>query len=188
MNNSLVVFLVLAASYWAQSNGTVLSPSPTETQSGTVVLTKLSPLVYPPLARQARISGDVIVRLVIRSDGSVESAQVLEGHPMLKQAALDSARKSQYECHECSVSGSSYVLTYTFGFSNDSGGVCGGSITEQRVRGPQCGYLWKCGRRQVTAWPKTSDRPSEVRLSPGHVTILAPEVCMEPQYSRAETR
>jgi len=186
MKSSLVLFLVLAASCWTQSNGSARPSTAAEAQSGTVVLTKLSPPVYPPLARQARISGDVIVRVVIRPDGSVESAEVLEGHPMLKQAAVDSARKSQYECHECSESGSSYLLTYTFGFFDDT--PCGGIVTEQRVRAPQCGYLWKCGRRRITTWPEPNHPVSEVTQSPGHVTIRVSVVCLETQYSRAETR
>jgi outer membrane biosynthesis protein TonB len=38
-----------------------------------VVLTKLVPPVYPPLARQAQIAGDVMVRVLIRQDGSKSS-------------------------------------------------------------------------------------------------------------------
>jgi protein TonB len=40
---------------------------------------------YPPLARQAGISGDVELKLEIRKDGSVQSATVVSGHPMLTQ-------------------------------------------------------------------------------------------------------
>ena len=39
-----------------------------------VVLSMLSRPIYPPLARLARISGEVEVKLGIRKDGSVESA------------------------------------------------------------------------------------------------------------------
>jgi len=79
-----------------------------------VVLTKLSPPLYPPLARQARITGDVRVLVGIRRDGSVESAELLSGHPMLVQAALDSARKSIFECRGCFESVTQYPLTYAF--------------------------------------------------------------------------
>jgi hypothetical protein len=40
------------------------------TQQTGVVLVKLSPPVYPPLARQARIMGDVEIQLSIRKDGA----------------------------------------------------------------------------------------------------------------------
>jgi len=62
-------------------------------QSG-AVLTKLSEPRHPPLGLQARIAGDVDLMLTIRRDGSVESAVVVSGHPILKQAALDSAQRS----------------------------------------------------------------------------------------------
>jgi TonB family protein len=63
-----------------------------------VMVTRLSPPTYPPIARMARIVGDVKVQLKIRQDGAVESAQVVSGRALLKQAALDSAQKSTYEC------------------------------------------------------------------------------------------
>jgi len=56
-----------------------------------VVLNNVYPPVYPPLARMARIMGDVKIQVRIRRDGSVDSAKVLSGHPMLKEAALLSA-------------------------------------------------------------------------------------------------
>jgi len=69
-----------------------------DASQGKVVLTKLFEPTYPPLARQARIAGDVELMLSIRRDGSVESAVFVSGHPMLKQAALDSAQRSQFKC------------------------------------------------------------------------------------------
>ena len=68
--------------------------------------------VYPPLARQANIWGDVKVAVTVRPDGTAE-AEVESGHPMLKQAALDSARQSHFECRMCSAS-LSYTLVYEF--------------------------------------------------------------------------
>ena len=40
--------------------------------NNSAVLTKLSPLVYPPLARQARITGDVTVLVMVAQDGTVQ--------------------------------------------------------------------------------------------------------------------
>jgi len=81
---------------------------------GSVVLTKLFDPVYPPLARQARITGDVDLALTVGKNGNLESVQVMKGHPLLEQAALDSARRSQFECHECGPSAATYRLTYSF--------------------------------------------------------------------------
>jgi protein TonB len=52
--------------------------------------------VYPPLARQARISGAVRLDAVIGRDGIIQSLQVMSGHPWLAQAALDAVRQWVY--------------------------------------------------------------------------------------------
>jgi periplasmic protein TonB len=52
--------------------------------------------VYPPLARQARIQGNVVLHAIISKDGRVEQLSVLSGHPLLIQAALDAVRQWRY--------------------------------------------------------------------------------------------
>lgn len=76
-------------------------------------LIRLSPPIYPPMARQARIMGDVKIQISIRKDGSVESAEVISGHPILNPTALESAQKSQFECEECAEGTTSIEVTYT---------------------------------------------------------------------------
>jgi protein TonB len=53
--------------------------------------------VYPPLARQARLSGIVRLEAVISRSGTIESLQVMSGHPLLTQAALDAVRQWVYQ-------------------------------------------------------------------------------------------
>jgi protein TonB len=53
--------------------------------------------VYPALARQARIQGTVRLQAVIAKDGSVVELQVLSGHPLLVQSALDAVRQWKYQ-------------------------------------------------------------------------------------------
>lgn len=52
--------------------------------------------VYPPLARQARIQGSVVLHAIISKDGRVEQLSVISGHPLLIQAALDAVRQWRY--------------------------------------------------------------------------------------------
>lgn len=52
--------------------------------------------VYPPLAREARIQGSVILRAVIDREGKIENLQVISGHPLLVQAAMDAVRQWRY--------------------------------------------------------------------------------------------
>jgi periplasmic protein TonB len=52
--------------------------------------------MYPPLARQARIQGQVELRAIISKAGTIENLVVLRGHPMLVPAAIDAVRKWRY--------------------------------------------------------------------------------------------
>jgi TonB family protein len=56
--------------------------------------------VYPPLARQARIQGTVILRIVINQLGEVREAYLLRGHPMLAPTAIDAVKKWRYIPYE----------------------------------------------------------------------------------------
>jgi TonB family protein len=85
-----------------------------ETAHGGPLLSKLYDPIYPPLARQARISGDVVLSLRIRQDGSIESVELVSGHPMLTVAAIESARASHFECTNCASTVPAYSLTYEF--------------------------------------------------------------------------
>lgn len=90
-------------------DATNLNPPQTE-----VVITKLFTPVYPQVAVQAQVTGNVELMLDIRPDGSIASANVVRGHPLLKQAALDSAMQSQFECKNCSEEVKTYRLVYSF--------------------------------------------------------------------------
>ena len=52
---------------------------------------------YPPLARQTRISGTVRLHAIIGKNGAVEQLEVLSGHPLLVQSALDAVKQWRYQ-------------------------------------------------------------------------------------------
>src|SRR6202163_2508438 len=60
------------------------------------LMNKVQPL-YPPLARQTRISGTVRLHAIIAKNGTVEQLEVISGHPLLVQAALDAVRQWRYQ-------------------------------------------------------------------------------------------
>ena len=60
-------------------------------------LIKKAPPDYPPIARAARIQGDVVLRVHIDSDGHVSDQIVLSGPAMLQQAAIDGVRQWVYK-------------------------------------------------------------------------------------------
>jgi protein TonB len=52
---------------------------------------------YPALARGARIEGDVVIDAVIDTSGSVVEMRVVNGHPLLIQAAMNALKQWKYE-------------------------------------------------------------------------------------------
>jgi protein TonB len=60
------------------------------------LITKVPP-VYPDVARQARISGTVELQVLINPTGHIQSAAVVSGHPLLRQAALDAVIQCVYQ-------------------------------------------------------------------------------------------
>ena len=53
--------------------------------------------VYPPLAKQARISGVVHLAAVISANGTIQNLKVISGHPLLIPAALEAVKQWVYQ-------------------------------------------------------------------------------------------
>ena len=53
--------------------------------------------VYPQLAWQHRVQGSVSLKILVDTNGRVTKAEVLDGPPVLRQAALDAVRQWQYK-------------------------------------------------------------------------------------------
>lgn len=51
---------------------------------------------YPPLARQARIQGTVLLQAIIGKEGSIERLRLVSGHPMLAPAAIEAVKQWRY--------------------------------------------------------------------------------------------
>ena len=51
---------------------------------------------YPPLAMQIHLEGTVRLHAIISREGSISSLEVVSGHPLLVQAALDAVRQWRY--------------------------------------------------------------------------------------------
>lgn len=60
------------------------------------LLEKVEP-TYPPLAKQARIQGDVVLDSVIDTQGKVTQMKVVSGNPLLVQAAEQTLEQWKYE-------------------------------------------------------------------------------------------
>lgn len=51
---------------------------------------------YPPLARNARIQGPVVLFAVISRAGTIDNLRVVSGHPLLVPAAIEAVRQWRY--------------------------------------------------------------------------------------------
>jgi protein TonB len=52
---------------------------------------------YPPLARSARVQGEVVLSAIISTNGDIENLQLVSGHPMLVPAALTAVKQWRYK-------------------------------------------------------------------------------------------
>ena len=115
---TLMFYPACFAGFPAQNTGTSSNEG--------AVITQLSQPVYPPLAKQTRIAGDVTLAVFVKPNGDPESVTLMSGHPLLAPAALDSAKHSKFECRNCGDSGQTFQLTYEFE-------LVGSSDCEQRT-------------------------------------------------------
>jgi TonB family protein len=120
-------------------------------QPSEAVLTNLLPPVYPLIAKTAHITGDVDLTLDVRPDGSIESAAVASGPPLLREAALKSVRQSQFECRQCSEAVTTQRVVYTF----------------------QLGPTSHCGRTEIRSnVDQLAESYPRVMQSKNHVTLI----------------
>jgi hypothetical protein len=105
---AMVVMFFAAPESFAQTER-----SPNAEEQG-VVLTNLSPPIYPVLAKQAHITGDVILELGVGQDGRLVSVAAASGNLLLQQAALDSVHQSRLACQSCTEGVTVLRIVYSF--------------------------------------------------------------------------
>ena len=64
--------------------------------SNGLLIKKVQP-TYPPLARQARIQGQVVLHAEISKEGTIQNLQLISGHAMLAPAAIEAVRQWRYK-------------------------------------------------------------------------------------------
>jgi TonB family protein len=78
---------------------------------------------YPPIARQAKVEGDVIAKFSLDRQGNATEVVILSGHPMLKQVVLDAAKNWRFICLDCNYGEylSTWQVTFHFQVSEPEG-------------------------------------------------------------------
>jgi len=61
-----------------------------------LLIKKIQP-PYPPLARHARIQGQVVLQAEISKDGSIQNLRLISGHPMLAPSAIEAVKQWRYK-------------------------------------------------------------------------------------------
>jgi periplasmic protein TonB len=77
----------------------VAAPQRVRVSSGVstgLLIKKVTPN-YPPLARQARIQGKVLLQAEISKEGTIQNLQLISGHAMLAPAAIEAVRQWRYK-------------------------------------------------------------------------------------------
>jgi TonB family protein len=87
-------------------------------QEHKISVQKFEPPVYPQIARQARITGEVKLALEVAADGSVRDVKVISGHPILVPASKDAIKNWRFHCDDCAY-GSVFRHEITFAFKID---------------------------------------------------------------------
>jgi hypothetical protein len=141
-------------------------PKETRDQQQRVTLVTLASLSYPSVAQVAHITGDMVLTLQVKADGTVESAIIDRGPALdvLRQAVLESANHSRFDCRNCGQVPETVQLIYSFvledpasctfsapkvTFADNHVTVVGHPIqtcdpSANRIRSLRCLYLWRC--------------------------------------------
>jgi TonB family protein len=170
MKKLAVCLLLIGALAAACAQG---PPSGTLPQNGPRI-TKLPPPSYPPMALAAHVWGHVVLSLTVQQDGTVSSAEIISGPAMLREAAVESAEQTRFNCPNCASGATQFQLVESYELTDpyfceppdksyprvsqsagiititgQPAGTCDpeGTVEKVRARSAKCLYMWKCGWR-----------------------------------------
>jgi protein TonB len=107
----LLLWLAAASGVWGQE--AVRVP---EADAKRAAVEKVAP-VYPPVARQMKLSGAVQVEAAVSDDGSVAEVKVMSGNPVLAQAVVQAVKKWRFRPFEAGGKPARAVATLSFDFA-----------------------------------------------------------------------
>src|SRR5579862_1594571 len=146
-----------------------LTLPPQQTATHPVVVLSRIAIYYPAIAESARVRGTVNVRVGVRPDGSVSEATLLDGVPLLNDAAVKAASAAAFECRQCTELVTTHTIAFVFSFPDAFGNAppatwkqTGNASSEvtiyganhicdhcsgipSPVRSARCLWLWRCG-------------------------------------------
>ena len=90
-------------------------------QTWDTYVTSLQMPCYPPLARAARVQGTARIKLVMAGDGSVTSAEAVDGHALLTKAAIDNVRTWKFSTADGQAPSEPSVVVFEYKLEDGSG-------------------------------------------------------------------
>jgi TonB family protein len=127
-----LLLLIVGGCAWAQGQTAATSPVPMQ-ETALAPVAKVPP-IYPPLARQSRVEGTVVLHVLIGTDGQVKTAAFISGPGLLVQAATDAVRQWKYRPvvldGKAVEVDTTITVTFTLGSAASSAGSPAYSIAE----------------------------------------------------------
>jgi TonB family protein len=88
---------------------------------GTAFSTHGIETLYPPIVAAAHVEGPVRVEIVVGNDGKLRSFDVISGQPMLRAAAVQSARNSSFDPVHLGTQTIAWKAVLVYQFSSGGG-------------------------------------------------------------------
>jgi len=91
------IFVLFCLASVAVSQEPSQTPIEVSSNSAQSLNVKKVPPVYPPLARQARIQGTVVLNVIITKTGDIGAVRLVSGHPLLAPSAIEAVKQWKYQ-------------------------------------------------------------------------------------------
>jgi TonB family protein len=78
------------------------------------VIAAVAPTAYPAIALSANAHGEVIVEVQVNTEGKVESAKVISGHPLLQSVSEVAAKQWKFSSAEGVPKARTVKLTFAY--------------------------------------------------------------------------
>jgi periplasmic protein TonB len=89
----------------------------TEADAKKSAMEKSAP-VYPPVARQLKVTGRVVVEAVVNETGNVDEVRPITGNPILTKPAVDAVKKWKFKPFQSDGKTVTALVTLSFEFDN----------------------------------------------------------------------
>jgi TonB family protein len=113
--NRLIVSLLFANFVCVSAHAESAVPRIPDKEARTHLLHGVDP-IYPPIAKLAHVSGEVILDVTVNTEGNVTKIAVEGGPPMLQTAAFDAVRGWQFAPFQIDGKNSEAILELKLGF------------------------------------------------------------------------